>query len=115
MPETPDMEDLARRYMDLWQEHLNTLASDQDTTKVMAQTMAVMSSSAQAFADLASASAWPIREDGNDYTPDRSPPTAPSDSDADSDVAELHRRVAALEERLAKLESETAGRGSTSS
>ena len=23
MPDTPDMEDLARRYMDLWQEHLN--------------------------------------------------------------------------------------------
>ena len=115
MPDTPDMEDLARRYMDLWQEHLNTLASDQDTTKVMAQTMAMMSSSAQAFADVASASAWPIREGGNDCTSDRSPSTAPSDSDADPGVADLHRRVAALEERLAKLESETAGRGSASS
>ena len=36
MPDTPNMEDLARRYMDLWQEHLNTLATDQDTTMVMA-------------------------------------------------------------------------------
>ncbi|MDG2205910.1 MAG: hypothetical protein P8M79_11745 [Alphaproteobacteria bacterium] len=115
MPDTPDMEDLARRYMDLWQEHLNTLASDQDTTKVMAQTMAMMSSSAQAFADIASASAWPSRESGNDCAPDRSPSTTPSDSDADPDVAELRRRVAALEERVAELESETAGRGSASS
>ena len=36
MPDTPEMEDLARQYTDLWQEHLNTLATDQDTTKVMA-------------------------------------------------------------------------------
>ena len=115
MPDTPDMEDLARRYMDLWQEHLNTLASDQDTTKVMAQTIAIMSSSAQAFADVISASAWPVRESGNDCTPDRSPSTAPSDSNADPDGAELHRRVAALEERVAELESETVGRGSASS
>ena len=115
MPDTPDMKDLARRYMDLWQEHLNTLARDQDMTKVMAQTMAMMSSSAQAFADVASASAWPIRESGNDCTPDRPPSTAPSDSDADPEVAELHRRVAALEKRVAELESETVGRGSASS
>ena len=115
MPDTPDMEDLAQRYMDLWQDHLNTLSSDQNITNVMAQTMAMMSSSAQAFADIASASAWPSRESGNDCTPDRSPSTAPSDSDADSDVAELHRRVAALEERVAELESETVGRGSASS
>ena len=115
MPKTPDMEDLAQRYMDLWQEHLNTLASDQDTTKVMAQTMAMMSSSAQAFAHVASASAWPIRESENDCTPDRPPSTAPSDSDAGPDVAELHRRLAALEERVAELESKTAGRGSASS
>ena len=115
MPDTPNMEDLARRYMDLWQEHLNTLASDQDTTKVMAQTIAIMSSSAQAFADVISASAWPVRESGNDCTPDRSPSTAPSDSNADPDGAELHRRVAALEERVAELESETVGRGSASS
>ena len=34
MPDTFDTEDLARPYMDLWQEHLNTLAGDQDTDKV---------------------------------------------------------------------------------
>ena len=36
MPDTFDTEDLARPYMDLWQEHLNTLPGDQDTDIVMA-------------------------------------------------------------------------------
>ena len=34
MPDTIDMEDLARLYMDLWQEHLNMLAGNQDKVKV---------------------------------------------------------------------------------
>ena len=107
MPDTPDMEDLARRYMDLWQEHLNTLARDQDMTKVMAQTMAMMTSGAQAFVDATGASFRPTRERGDDSSPDRPPSTAPPDGDAATDIAELHRRIAALEERVAELESET--------
>ena len=58
MPDTPDMEDLAQRYMDLWQDHLNTLSSDQNITNVMAQTMAMMSSCAQAFVDAAFPGEW---------------------------------------------------------
>ena len=34
MSDTFDTEDLARPYMDLWQEHLNILVGDQDTDKV---------------------------------------------------------------------------------
>ena len=115
MPDTPNMEELAQRYMNLWQEHLDTLAGDQDTTKVVAQTMAMMSFAAQAFVNATSASVWPTQETQDEDTSDQPPSNAASDGDAAPDVAEFGRRLAALEKRVAKLESETAGSGSTSS
>ena len=111
MPDSPDLEDLARKYMNLWQEHLNALAGNQDAANVMAQTMAMMSSGAQAFADAAGASAPPSPEGGNDSTSDRPPSTAHSDGDTGPDVADLNQRLTALEERVAELESRTSGHG----
>lgn len=112
MPNSPDLEDLARKYMDLWQEHLNALAGNQEATNVMAQTMAMMSSGAQAFADAAGASAPHPPEGGNDSTPDRPPSTAHSNGDSGPNVPDLNQRLTALEERVAELESRTSGRGS---
>ena len=76
------MEDLARQYMDLWQEHLNTLASDQNRTKVMAQTMAMMTSGPHAFVDSNSASFRPTPEGGDDSSPNRPPSITPPDGNA---------------------------------
>lgn len=114
MPDTPDMEDLARRYLDLWQENLNALAHDQDAAKVMAQTMAMMSSGAQAFASAAQSAAAAGSDHDHDPTSERAAPAAPVDGDPGLDVAELHRRLAALEGRVTALESEVARyRGTT--
>ena len=107
MPETPDMEDLARRYMDLCQEHLNTLAGNQDTTHLRAQTLAMMTSGAQAFANAPGASFGPTQEGGDDRFPDRPPSTAASNDDSGPNLDELRRRIAALEERVAELKSGT--------
>ena len=108
MPDTPDMEDLARRYLDLWQENLNALTHDQDAAKVMAQTMAMMSSGAQAFASAAQSAAAAGSDHDHDPTSERAAPPPPVDGDPGLDVAELHRRLAALEGRVAELESEVA-------
>ena len=112
MPNSPDLEDLAQKYMNLWQEHLNALAGSPDASNVMAQTMAMMSSGAQAFADAAGASVPPSPAGRNDSTPDRPQSTAHSDGDAGLDVANLHQRLTALEERVAELKTRTSGRGS---
>ena len=115
MPENPDMKDLARRYLDLWQEQLTTLAGDQDMAKVMSEAMTMMSSGTQAFVDAAGKSVRTTPEEGDDRTPERPPPTAPDHGNSVLDIAEFHQRLAALEKRVAELESEATGRGSTSS
>ena len=95
-----DVNDLAKRYMDLWQEHLNAVAGDKNTAEVMARTMAVMSSGAQAFAAGA----------GHDFSgnPPRPEAAAASDGHPVAERAQLLGRLAALEGRVAQLESELA-------
>lgn len=105
-PEMPDMQDLAKRYLDLWQDHLNAVAQDKDTAETLARTMALMSSGAQAFAD--SAKGASPRDDT--VEPDTEPGPAPAThapGSADPRLDEFARRLTAIEERLAKLESGT--------
>jgi hypothetical protein len=102
-PPPPDMQDLARRYLDLWQDHLKAVAEDADTSETLAQTMALMSSGTQAFADAATKAA--SRDDADNHT-DGAAPVAATSGDADARSDELARRIAALEKRVVELESE---------
>jgi len=103
------MNDLARRYMDLWHEHLDAVANDQDTAKVLAETMAMMSSGAQAFAAQAQDQAQAAATGGShDRQPVGTAPAAAADGGAGADGAQFHERLAALEKRVAELESEVA-------
>ena len=55
MAKPPDLQDLAKQYLDLWQDQLGGVPKDPQTVEIMAQTMELMNSGAQAFANLATA------------------------------------------------------------
>jgi hypothetical protein len=50
MIDAKNIDALARRYLDLWQKHLNTVTRDRETANMMARTMALISSGVQFFA-----------------------------------------------------------------
>jgi hypothetical protein len=135
MSDTPDLDELAERYLDLWQDQMSALASDPEFAEVMNRLLA---SSAAAMPDLAAAwAAWPAMmaglgagkrtEDGKDAEQtDGGPGAAPTGrkggaraakgapraeaaaaapGDRRADLVELARRLAALEDRVAALES----------
>lgn len=129
MSDPPDLDALARRYLDLWQEQLADLAADRQVADIMARTIELMNSGAAAFAAM-TGSGRPAGESepkGGDQDPehrktrqgrngaaaqDSGGPAAaaPARRPADDGVAELARRVAALEQRVAALEA-GGGRG----
>ncbi len=104
-PDQPlDLQDLARRYLDLWQDHLKAVTEDAETSATLAQTMTLMSSGAQAFADAATKAAH--NDQATDDEADGTAPAAAAPGDADVRPDELAGRIAALEKRVAELESE---------
>src|SRR5690606_24629139 len=98
--EPPDLDTLSRRCFDLWQRQITALASDPEIAEMAARFYALVGAPLAAMAGTAK---W----DGNDGTADPaagSPAAfAPPRGDDDA-LAELAQRVAALEERLARLE-----------
>ena len=48
MADTPDLDDLAKRYLDLWQEQLRAMASDPETVASVSRLFATMSGAAGA-------------------------------------------------------------------
>ena len=111
---TDDLSVLARQYMDLWQAHLEALANDKETSEIMAKTMALMSSGAQAFA-----AAGRTDGGGNDDefgqhgaqhgAAHGAAPVAAADGDPGVERAQLLERLAAVEGRVAELETQLAG------
>lgn len=112
MAEPPDLSTLAKLYVDLWQDQLVALAAQPEL--------------AEGFARLLSAFpvvAWPAppggpadparaAHDSNGATAADRPATAAASSDGgDLLLRELAGRLAALEERLARLEAGIANRG----
>ncbi|UYN95144.1 MAG: hypothetical protein KIT25_24545 [Enhydrobacter sp.] len=98
-----DVDRLARRYLDLWQTQLSGLASDQALTeqivRLFASANAQMASVIQAAQGATHAASSP---------PGTSPAAAASGHGTD-DLGELRKRVAALEARIAELESKLRG------
>ncbi|MBY0430690.1 MAG: hypothetical protein K2Q10_05795, partial [Rhodospirillales bacterium] len=54
MSETPDLQALARRYLDLWQDQMTALAADPSLAEALARTVTLMGTGAAAFAGAAS-------------------------------------------------------------
>ena len=47
MAEPPDLQNLAKQYLDLWQDQLGGVSKDPQTAEIMAQTMELMNAGAQ--------------------------------------------------------------------
>ncbi len=93
---------LARRYLDLWQNQLSGLAADPAVTEQIARLLAA--ANAQVASVIQAAQSGPDASTAASPTPGTAPPAAASRHGAD-DLDELRRRMAALEERVAELES----------
>lgn len=117
MSEPPDLETLARRYLDLWQDQVSALAADPEFTETLGRMLQVsaalgpagwMSVWTAAAAGLKPQNAHDERSAKSATTPANPAPgsaaaAAPS-HDGGDDLAELRRRLAALEARLAGLD-----------
>lgn len=109
MSDTADLDELAIKYLELWQEHLNAIANDGETMDVLARTVALMNSGAAAFAPAAQGNSDDENASSGSgstaaTTEDRPKTAAASSGDADPDLDECLKRLAALEQRVAQLE-----------
>ena len=91
-----DFDKLARRYLDLWQSQLAGLASDQALTEQIARLFAAANSQI--------ASALQVAQGAQHAATTGTPSAAPSSGNGVDDVGELRKRLAALEARIAELE-----------
>jgi hypothetical protein len=109
MSEPPDLEALARRYLDLWQSQVNAIAGDTELSEALArfvEAAKAMGAGAWWPGAAAQPEASSREKHGTDSPPaDRSAAAAASPGDRDDDLAGIGRRLDALERRLAVLES----------
>ncbi len=113
MTETPNLDELARQYLDLWQEHLSDLAADEEMAEAIAKSIELMNGSAAAIARMTAQNAAEESKDttydeGHSSTINQDPGTAtpgPAYGNPDDVLDQLSRRIAQLEKRIAKLES----------
>ena len=82
MSDPPDIESLARRYLDLWQQNISAAATDPDTARALAQFFGHFK--------------------GFGVTPEESAPSR--DAEIADALASIDRRLAAIEARLDSLE-----------
>ncbi|MEI9983786.1 MAG: hypothetical protein WDN69_11615 [Aliidongia sp.] len=124
MTKPPDLEDLARRYVELWQDQIAAAAADPELTDALVRMMQVAGSGLAAstamwqnfWAGTAARYTAPPGEglhtyDGNRHYPSAWATPAPGPAPAagaspvgGDDLAQLHARLAVLEERLAAVE-----------
>ena len=106
--DTPDLDELARKYLDLWQEHLNALAENGETMDALARTVALMNSGAAAFTSTVAGKTSDDKTGRDDTSgTDGVKPETPgaAHEPANPDMAQCLERIAALEQRVAELES----------
>ncbi len=82
MSDPPELDDLARRYMDLWQDQLAGLATDDEVAEVMARTLELMTTGAAALAHTPRAVA-----DDHAHPEDGTQAAPPARGGADPDLA----------------------------
>ena len=110
MADEPDLDQLAKQYLDLWQDHMQGMATDPQVAETMSQMTQMMTGSATAFAALAqqamNAGKQPPKEAPSDDQQDDgnaapgptangsgAPAPDPAHGGADVDLAELARRL----------------------
>jgi hypothetical protein len=117
MTDAPDIEQLARRYLDLWQDQTAALINDPALAEAMGRTYALMSKGAAAFFASAGLQEGHKEEGKANSTdvpaakgrasagpPSGATPIAASSGDTSLDSARLADRVAMLEKRVVCLE-----------
>lgn len=128
MAEPPDLQDLAKRYLDLWQDQLRAMAADPDTMASVARMLSAaagQSGPEGAPAAVASPLAWwqaaaaamqtlspmggatpldPAFATGRAAAEARSPAASAASDGSGGGLRDLERRLAALEARLDALE-----------
>ncbi len=122
MSEPTDLDALAKRYLDLWQDQLGGIAKDEKAAEIMAQTIELMNAGAATFAAMETAARG--QENGEDHDnatgnrpsnpqpaarsrgrPQGGPPAAAAaHGSSEPNLAEFARRLERLEERLTTLE-----------
>src|SRR5690242_13319462 len=94
---------LARRYLDLWQSQLSGLAADQALTEQIARLFAM--ANAQVASAIEAAQAASHGRAASPFAPTSGAASAaPASGHGADDIGELRKRVAALEERVVELE-----------
>src|SRR5215471_18848015 len=111
----PDIEALARRYLDLWQDQATALAGDAELARQLGRWFSVMQSG-MANAVQAAASSTPAPGDpatGASTGKPAAGAAAPAAASGGGELRldELARRLAAVVERLARLEAGAGGPG----
>ena len=107
MADTPDPQELARWYLDLWQQHLTQAATDPDLAAGMANLAASLPNGLPAIWP-----GWPPtandRATSNDTAPQRPATDAAAPDGGRDGVDKLVRRLESLEKRLDALEQKPA-------
>jgi hypothetical protein len=114
----PSLDDLAKRYLDLWQDQMTAMAADPETARLMGRTLQLWAGAGPAGWQ----AIWQAAADGLKgrqgtafdhgafasffpQTPGPAP-AGPASGHGGGDVAELRRRLAELETRIAGLAQE---------
>lgn len=124
MTDAPDIEQLARRYLDLWQDQTAALINDPALAEAMGRTYALMSKGAAAFFAAAGSAGGDKEEGGADFadvraaasakpasTPPGTTPLAAASGGPSLESADLADRLVALEGRVLHLEASLAAIG----
>ena len=119
MAKPPDLDALAKQYLDLWQDQLGGVTENEEAAEIMARTVELMNSGAATFAAMAvaatqarenqgdndadapaSRSEWPFEPESGSGAAS----AAAASFSSDHDLAEFARRLEQLEKRVAALE-----------
>ena len=98
---------LARRYLDLWQSQLSGLSADPALTEQIARLFAAANAQVASAIQAAQAGTHATSAAASSANPGSAPGAAPSAAASQhgaDDLGELRKRVAALEARIAELE-----------